>query len=167
MESQSSGSGMQMISFDVGGDDFGIDIHAVKEVIRLGEITPLPRAPSFLKGVINLRGDVIPIIDLREKFGLAGQAYTDMTRVIVAELGEKSVGMVVDRVSHVIRVAPDQIEAAPAWLGGLTEEFVRGVARVDRRLIVLLNVDTILTTDEMLEIVRSQKTLEPVLDRGI
>ncbi len=158
---------MQMISFAVGGEEFGVDIQTVKEVIRIGEITPLPRAPAFLKGVINLRGDVIPIIDLRERFGLASEAYSEMTRVIVTEIGEKSVGMVVDRVSHVIRVAQSQIEAAPPWLGGLTGEYVRGVARVEKRLIVLLNMDTILTTDEMIEIDRSAKSLEPALDRGI
>jgi purine-binding chemotaxis protein CheW len=164
---RTEGQGMQMISFNVGEQEYGVDIHSVKEVIRQGEITPLPRAPSFLKGVINLRGDVIPIIDLRERFALEAGSYSEASRVIVVEIGEKSVGMVVDSVSHVIRVPEDHIEAAPTWLGGTSGEYVRGVARVEKRLVVLLNIDAILTTDEILEIAQSNAQPEPVLDRGL
>jgi purine-binding chemotaxis protein CheW len=124
----------QLISFVVGGEDYGIDIQRVKEVIRIREITKLPKCPVFVKGVINLRGDVIPIIDLREKFGLPHEEYTDMTRVIVVEVDEKSIGMVVDSVSHVIRLSEDEIEPPPPLIGGLSSEFRRKVrARTNGR----------------------------------
>jgi purine-binding chemotaxis protein CheW len=158
---------MQMISFTVGEQEYGVDIQSVKEVIRQGEITALPRAPSFLKGIINLRGDVIPIVDLRERFALQAGTYSEASRVIVVEVGEKSVGMVVDRVSHVLRVSEDRIEAAPAWLGGTNSDFVRGVARVDERLVVLLDMEAVLTSDEMLQIARVEGQPEPALDRGL
>jgi purine-binding chemotaxis protein CheW len=163
---KTEGRGTQMITFTVGAQEYGVDIQSVKEVIRQGEITPLPRAPSFLKGVINLRGDVIPIVDLRERFALQAGTYTESSRVIVVEVGEKSVGMVVDRVSHVIRVPEDRIEDAPAWLGGTRNEFVRGVARVDERLVVLLDMTAVLSSDEMQQIARVE-TAEPAFDKGL
>jgi purine-binding chemotaxis protein CheW len=146
-----------MISFSVGGEEYGIDIRTVKEVIRVGSITPLPKAPSFVKGVINLRGDVIPIIDLRDKFGFEGKLSAETARIIVVEVGEKSIGMIVDSVSHVIHLTPDQIEAAPDWLGGFTREYLKGIARLDERLIVLLRIDNILTSDEKFELEKMEK----------
>jgi len=95
----------QLISFSMGNEDYGVDIQTVKEVIRFKAITRLPKAPDFVKGVINLRGDIIPIIDLRERFGMEQKEYTDMTRVIVVEVDGRSIGTVVDSVSHVIRIA--------------------------------------------------------------
>ncbi|KPJ85200.1 MAG: chemotaxis protein CheW [Spirochaetes bacterium DG_61] len=151
----------QLISFVVGGEDYGIDIQRVKEVIRIREITKLPKCPVFVKGVINLRGDVIPIIDLREKFGLPHEEYTDMTRVIVVEVDEKSIGMVVDSVSHVIRLSEDEIEPPPPLIGGLSSEFIRGVGKLGENLIILLDIDSILTTEEKLELEQME---EPVLD---
>ena len=117
----------QLISFVVGGEEFGLEILKVKEVIRTREITWIPKAPTFIKGVINLRGDVIPIFDLRDRFGLDYTAYTLMTRVIVAEIDGKLVGMVVDAVSQVIRIPAAQIEAPPNVIGCLSKEYIAGV----------------------------------------
>ncbi len=142
----------QMINFSVGVEQYGVDIRRVREVIRVGEITPLPRAPGFVKGVINLRGDVIPLIDLREKLGLTAVHDLKADRVIVVEIEEKLVGMVVDAVSHVVRVAPGQLEPAPLWLGGLTGDSMTGVVRQEDMLIVVLNVESILTSGEKLEL---------------
>lgn len=147
----------QMISFSVGGEEYGIDIRTVKEVIRVGSITALPKAPSFVKGVINLRGDVIPIIDLRDKLGFDDKLSGETARIIVVEVEEKSIGMIVDSVSHVFRLAPEQIEAAPDWLGGFTREYLKGIARLEERLIVLLKIDSILTSDEKLELEKLEK----------
>ncbi len=140
----------QMISFSVGTEQYGVDIRKVREVILPGEITPLPRAPDFVKGMINLRGDVIPVIDLREKLGRAGAGRPGEDRIIVVEISEKLIGMIVDAVSHVLRVAPGQLEPTPPWLGGLTGEYITGVVRQTSGLIVVLNVDTILTSGEKL-----------------
>ncbi len=142
----------QLISFAISDEDYGVDIQTVKEVIRHREITRLPKAPAFVKGVINLRGDIIPIIDLRERFGMEQQEYSNMTRVIVVEVEGRSVGMVVDSVSHVIRIEEGQIEPPPPCVGKKSEEYIRGVGKVDEKLIVLLHITRILTAEEKVEI---------------
>jgi purine-binding chemotaxis protein CheW len=142
----------QIITFKVAKENYGVEIQMVKEVLRQREITRLPKAPAFVKGVINLRGDVIPVIDLREKFGFEEEEYTDKTRVIVVEVDQKSIGMIVDSVSHVVRLAESQIEPPPALVGGVSSEFIRGVGKFDDRLVVLLNINKILTMDEKMEL---------------
>ena len=151
----------QMISFSIGEEHYGVDIQEVKEVIRIREITQLPKAPTFVKGVINLRGDVIPIIDLREKFGLEQLDYTEVTRVIVVEVDGKSIGMVVDRVSNVIKIPQDEIEPPPPLVGGLSGEYLRGIGKLGEKLIVLISIDKILTTDEKIELKKMEEVKEP------
>ena len=142
----------QLISFSVDGEEYGLDILRVKEVIRAAEVTRLPRAPAFVKGIINLRGDVIPIIDLREKFSYESVEYTDATRVIVVDVNGRLVGMIVDEASQVLRIPDSQIEPPPPIVGGLPNQFIKGVGKLDDRLIVLLNIDKILSSDEMEEL---------------
>jgi purine-binding chemotaxis protein CheW len=149
----------QLISFEVGEEEYGLDILRVKEVIRIREITRLPKAPSFVKGIINLRGDVIPIIDLRDKFGLEHQEYTDTTRVIVVDVEDKLVGMVVDAASQVVRVPADQIEPPPPIVGGLSTEYIRGVGKLDERLVILLNIDRILTQEEKVQLKEMEQSV--------
>ena len=155
----------QLISFEVGNEEYGLDILGVKEVIRIREITRLPKAPSFVKGIINLRGDVIPIIDLRDKFGLENQEYTDMTRVIVVDVDEKLVGMVVDAASQVVRIPADQIEPPPPIVGGLSTEYIKGVGKLDERLVILLNIDRILTQEEKIELVEMEQSIKESVER--
>ncbi len=143
----------QFISFSVGDEEYGLELLRVKEVIRVREITWLPKAPSFVKGIINLRGDVIPIIDLRDKFGLEAKEATAMTRVIVVEVEGKLMGMVVDSASQVVRIPADQIDPPPPVLGGFTQEFITGVGKIDDKLIILLNSDAILTAEERTQLV--------------
>ncbi len=138
----------QFISFAVGEEQYGLELLRVKEVIRQREITWLPKAPSFVKGIINLRGDVIPIIDLRDKFGLESRAAAAKTRVIVVEVEGRLMGMVVDSASQVVRIPTDQIDPPPPVLGGFSQEFITGVGKLDARLVILLNTDAILTVDE-------------------
>ena len=138
----------QFISFSVGEEEYGLELLRVKEVIRVRQITRLPKAPSFVKGIINLRGDVIPIIDLRDKFGLEAKEATATTRVIVVEVEAKLMGMVVDSASQVVRISADQIDPPPPVLGGFSQEFITGVGKIDDRLIVLLNCDAVLTAEE-------------------
>ncbi len=138
----------QFISFSVGEEEYGLELLRVKEVIRVREITWLPKAPSFVKGIINLRGDVIPIIDLRDKFGLEAKEATSMTRVIVVEVDGKLMGMIVDSASQVVRIPADQIDPPPPVFGSVSQEFITGVGKVDDKLIVLLNSDAILTAEE-------------------
>jgi len=138
----------QFISFSVGDEEYGLELLRVKEVIRVREITWLPKAPSFVKGIINLRGDVIPIIDLRDKFGLEAKEATANTRVIVVEVEGKLMGMIVDSASQVVRIPADQIDPPPPVLGGFSQEFITGVGKMEDKLIILLNSDAILTAEE-------------------
>jgi len=138
----------QLISFSVGEEEYGLELLRVKEVIRMREITWLPKAPSFVKGIINLRGDVIPIIDLRDKFGLESREDTAQTRVIVVEIEGRLLGLVVDSASQVVRIAADQIDPPPPVPGGFSQELITGVGKIDDRLVILLNADSILTAGE-------------------
>jgi purine-binding chemotaxis protein CheW len=138
----------QLISFSVGEEEYGLELLRVKEVIRMREITWLPKAPSFVKGIINLRGDVIPIIDLRDKFGLESREDTAQTRVIVVEIEGRLLGLVVDSASQVVRIAADQIDPPPSVPGGFSQELITGVGKIDDRLVILLNADSILTAGE-------------------
>ncbi|HET6485770.1 MAG TPA: chemotaxis protein CheW [Spirochaetia bacterium] len=146
------GENSQLISFAVGDEEYGLEILLVKEVIRMREITRLPKQPTFIKGIINLRGDVIPIVDLREKFGLERHVYSATTRVIVVDVEEKLVGMVVDAARQVVRVPADQIDPPPAIVGGMSTDYIKGVGKLDERMIILLNIDRILSREEKLQL---------------
>ncbi len=115
-------------------------------------VTHVPRAPQFMEGVINLRGQLIPIIDLRTRFGMPRAEHTKNTRIIVTEIGAKRVGMVVDSVSEVLRVPTAQIEDAPEMLTGVDTEYIRGVGKVEDRLIILLELARIISTSERREL---------------
>jgi purine-binding chemotaxis protein CheW len=158
----------QLIGFLVGEEEYGLELLRVKEVIRMRQITWLPKAPSCVKGIINLRGDVIPIIDLRERFGLPTQEQTATTRVIVVDVEGKSVGMVVDAASQVVRVPADQFEPPPMVLGQTSRDFITSVGKVDDRLIIMIDVERILSVEEMNQIEGSLKAAEqePAVSRA-
>jgi len=147
----------QLISFTVGAEEYGLELRQVKEIIRMGQITRLPRAPEFVKGIINLRGQVIPIVDLRQRFGLPRAEDTVMTRVIVVEAGGVPVGLVVDSASQVVRVPMDQIEPPPPFLGTHAGDFIDGVGKLDDRIIITVDAARILSLDELSEISGSLK----------
>ncbi len=142
----------QLVTFAIDTEEYGLEILKVQEVVRLPHITRLPRAPLFIKGVINLRGNIIPIIDLREKFGLKSEKYTETTRVIIIEVVDKKLGMIVDNVSQVVRVAESSIAPPPPMISGEANQYLAGVVRLDERLIILLNVENILTHDEVIQL---------------
>jgi purine-binding chemotaxis protein CheW len=139
---------LQFMSFSVGDQEYGVELTRVKEVIRVPGITWLPRAPSFVKGIINLRGDVMPIIDLRDRFGLEPRAHTAETRVTVVEIEGHLVGIVVDSASQVVRIPGDQIEPPPGLGTGGSAELITGVGKLDDRLMLLLDVDAVLSPEE-------------------
>jgi len=151
----------QLISFIVGEEEFGLEILQIKEVIRTQQITRLPKAPIFVKGVINLRGDIIPVIDLREKFGLKQKEYTEESRVIVVEIEDKYIGMAVDVVSEVIRISQKDIEPPPPLVKGLSEEYLKGIGKLGEKLIILPNIEKILTTEEKIELESLEELKDP------
>ena len=150
----------QLIGFHVGREEYGLEILRVREIIRIREITRLPQSPPFVKGILNLRGDVIPILSLGERFGLEGRAEGASSRVIVVKIGGHLVGLMVDSVSTVLRIPADQIEPPPAIIGGLSRGFVVGVGKVGERLVILLDIDRILSKDEQAAVAGMDGCLE-------
>ncbi|MGA2544967.1 MAG: chemotaxis protein CheW [Rectinemataceae bacterium] len=158
----------QLISFTVGAEEYGLELLRVKEVIRMRQITWLPKAPSCVKGIINLRGDVIPIVDLRERFGLAAQEQTAITRMIVVEVEGRMVGMVVDSASQVVRIPADQFDPPPTAMGEVSRDFITAVGKMGEKLIIMIDVDRVLSTEEMNQIAGSLEAeeKEPALSRA-
>ena len=143
---------MQVVSFKLGSEEYGVDIAQVQEINRMVAVTHVPRAPQFMEGVINLRGQLIPIIDLRARFGMPRAEHTKNTRIVVTEIGAKRVGMVVDSVSEVLRLPADQIEDAPEMISGVDTEYIRGVGKIEDRLIILLDLARIISGAEKREL---------------
>ncbi len=147
---------MQVVSFALGSEEYGVDIAQVQEINRMVTITHVPRAPHFMEGVINLRGQLIPIIDLRTRFGMPRTEHTKNTRIVVTEIGSKRVGMVVDSVSEVLRIPTEQIEDAPDMIAGVETEYIRGVGKMGDRLIIMLDLGRVISGSEK----RDLETLE-------
>jgi len=138
----------QLVIFQVANEVFGVDISTVQEIIRIQAITKIPKAPEFVEGVINLRGKVIPVIDLRERFGFEKTEETKSTRIVVIEVGEDTVGMIVDAVAEVLRLPVTAIEPPASIIEGVDSEYLRGIGKVDERLIILLDLEKVLTEME-------------------
>jgi purine-binding chemotaxis protein CheW len=146
-EAEIDGDIIQMVSFLLDDVEYGIDILAVHEILRMPEMTRLPNTPGFIKGVINLRGNVIPVVDVRERFGLPQGELTDLTRIIVVEIGEKLVGLLVDNVYQVVRMPDRNIDPPSELIEGVSEEFIKGIGRLSNRLIIILNLGNMLFSE--------------------
>jgi len=142
------GSSVQLVSFRLAGEEYGIEITKVREIILMGEITRVPQAPDYVKGVINLRSTVIPVIDLRVRFGLTEEDATSETRVMVVNVGQRVLGIVVDAVSEVFRVARDQIAPPPPTVANLGNEYLIGLVKLENRLLTLLDIDHLLDSHD-------------------
>ncbi len=138
---ESNGEVLQLVSFQLGPEEYAIDILGVQEIIRMVEITHVPNAPHYVEGVVNLRGKVIPIINLRSRLGLAPAEHTKDTRIVVVEVGHLILGFIVDSVEEVLRLPEEAIEPPPSASRGGIEEYHKGVGRVEGRLLILLNLE--------------------------
>lgn len=135
---------IQLVTFRIGEEEFGVDILAVQEIIRMMQITMVPRAPEFIEGVINLRGKVIPVINMRTRFNKPALNQDNNTRIVVMELENKIVGFLVDGVSEVLRIPESTVEDPPPVVAGIGSEYIRGIGKLDNRLLILLNLDNLL-----------------------
>ena len=137
----------QLVSFKIENEEFGVNIEEVQEIIRLPEITRVPQAPFFVEGVINLRGNIIPVIDLRKRFDLEATKKTNATRIVVTNVDNKTTGIIVDSVSEVLRLPKDAIEPPPPIVADIEAKYLRGIGKLDdgKRLLILLNLREILT----------------------
>ena len=145
---QSNETIYQLVSFVIENEEFGVDILKVQEIIRTVDITRVPKSPDFVEGVINLRGKIVPVIDLRKRFGMARKDRDNDTRIIVVELVDKVVGFLVDKVKEVIRVEKTVIEPPPELTTSINSSYITGVAKLQDRLLILLDLDKVLSSDE-------------------
>jgi purine-binding chemotaxis protein CheW len=138
----------QIVVFELNSESFGIDIAAVESIIKMMEITAMPQAPNFVEGVINLRGKVLPVIDLRKRFNLPQREMDKDSRIIVVSTGRTGVGMIVDGVSEVLTISDGAVEAVPKITTTVDSSFITGIAKVDERLVILLDLGSVLSAQE-------------------
>ena len=143
---------LQLVSFKIGAEEFGVDILKVQEINKMTSITKVPNAPDFVEGVINLRGRVIPIIDLRTRLGLEKIEHTKDPRIIVVDLNGKTVGFIVDAVSEVLRIPASITEAPPEMVTGYNSDFIQSVGKLEDRLLILIDLGKVLSTKETEEL---------------
>ncbi len=141
----------QLVVFELNNEVYGVDIAKVHEIIRMQNITQVPRAPQFVEGVINLRGRVIPVVDLRKRFGFAKTEHSKQSRIVVVEIEGQTIGMIVDGVSEVLRVPTASIEPPSPVVTTLDSDYLRGIAKLEDSLIILLQLDKILSDAEKVE----------------
>lgn len=140
---------LQLVTFSIGEEEFGVNILKVQEINRTMEITKVPRSPEFVEGVINLRGKVIPIIDLRRRFGLVSKPEDKDTRIIVIEINSVIVGFVVDAVSEVLRIPASTVGPPPPVVAGVESDYISGVGQLKDRLLIMLDLDKLLSTEDL------------------
>jgi purine-binding chemotaxis protein CheW len=135
------------LTFALGHEEYGLEILQVREIIGLMDITSVPRVPEYVKGVINLRGKIIPVIDLRLKFGMEKVEYTNETCIIVLNVVDLMMGVIVDKVSQVLDITQDHIEPTPHFGLSLHTDFITGIGKVGDKVKILLNIERVLTED--------------------
>lgn len=139
---------LQLVSFCIGEEEFGVEILKVQEIIRMINITNVPNSPEFVEGVINLRGRVIPVIDLRTRLGMEKQEHDKNTRIVVVDIDGKTIGFIVDSVSEVLRIPRSITEAPPPLTTGINAEYITAIGKLEDRLIILLDLERILHEEE-------------------
>ncbi|HHT42712.1 MAG TPA: purine-binding chemotaxis protein CheW [Firmicutes bacterium] len=142
----------QLVVFRLHSEEFGVEITDVREIVKPRHITRLPHVADYIEGVTNLRGEVIPVICLRKRFGLEPQEETQDTRIIMLEISNGMVGFIVDAVTETLRLSDDAIEPPPSNIAGLRADYLAGVGKIDDRLLILLDVDKILSSEEKIEL---------------
>ena len=154
---KSTGGVVQLVNFRIGEEEFGADISMVKEITRVTDISRIPEAPFFIRGVINLRGQILAVIDLAGQFGLGSRdKLSESARIMVAEIQGQTVGMLVDEVPEVLKIPEENIEPAPELLRArLGKDYIKGIGRLENRLITLLDLEKVLALQEVEEVAKA------------
>ncbi|MDK2823634.1 MAG: purine-binding chemotaxis protein CheW [Clostridia bacterium] len=142
----------QIVVFSLLNEEYGLEITSVQEIVRFQEITKIPEAPDFIKGIINLRGQVIPVIDLKQRFYNIKSEITEDTRIVVVKIGTKTIGIIADQVSEVLHIPEEAIEPTPALLNDFNQSGITGVGKLEDRLLILLDLEKTLSRDELKQI---------------
>jgi len=140
---------LQLVTFEVNGEEFAVNILAVHEINRMMELTRVPQCPPEVVGVINLRGRIIPVIDLRNRFMMPPGERTDHNRIVVVEVGRRVIGFIVDRVHEVLRIAGSIVDTAPQMVTSIDTDFIAGVGKLEDRLLILLDLPKLFNADEI------------------
>jgi purine-binding chemotaxis protein CheW len=151
---------LQLVTFRLGNEEYGIEILKVQEINRMVEITPVPNSPSYVEGVINLRGKVIPVMSLRARFRLPAKTNDEQSRIMILDIQGITTGMVVDGVSEVLRISSGTVEPPPPMATSISTEFINGIAKLENRLIILLNIDKLLGRNESRELVAASGAIQ-------
>lgn len=140
---------LEFLTFTLGDEHYGLDIMQVKEIRGYETVTKIANAPAFIKGVLNLRGDIVPIVDLRLKFAVGEATYNEFTIVIMLHIGERIVGIVVDAVSDVINIGSDEVKPPPSFGVSFDSQYLHGLAPVNEQMIILLNIEALISSKEL------------------
>lgn len=140
---------IQLVVFSLGREEFAVEVTQVREIMRMEEITRMPKTPAYVEGIINLRGQIIAVIDLAKRLNLESAESSVETRIIVVETGEAKVGMIVDSVSEVLRVSAEAVEPSPTLATEVSAAYLQGVVKQDNRLIILLDLTKVLSVEEI------------------
>jgi purine-binding chemotaxis protein CheW len=143
------GESRELLTFTLGSEEYGIDILKVQEIRGYDAVTTIANAPEFIKGVINLRGIIVPIVDMRIKFHLGNVTYNNLTVVIILNVANRVLGMVVDGVSDVIALTSDQLKAAPEFSGAMDTQYITGLGTVDERMIIVVDIEKLMSSRDM------------------
>lgn len=144
----------KLLTFSLANEEYGMSIVMVKELIGMMHITPVPKTPEYMKGVINLRGKIIPVIDLRLKFGMEPQEYTERTCIIVIEAylkdGMRTMGVIVDNVSEVVSISPDTIDPPPEYGSSVDASSILGIAKIEESVVIILDIEKLFNFEEVI-----------------
>lgn len=143
------GETSQHVTFTLGGEEYGIEITKVQEIIGYQGFTRIPNVPEFIRGVLNLRGTVVPVVDLRKKFAMEDKEYNKFTVIIILEAEERIMGIIVDAISDVVTLATKDIQEAPSFATNVRADFISGMGKRDGKLIILLDMDKVLSQEEL------------------
>ncbi len=146
---------LQLVTFGVGSEEFAVDILSVQEINRMMELTRIPQCPPEVEGVINLRGRIIPVVDLRKRFGLEASKQDEQSRIVVVEVHEKTIGFLVDRVHEVLRIDRSIVEQAPSIVSSIDSEYIAGVGKLEDRLLILLDLGRLFAASTVKEMEES------------
>jgi purine-binding chemotaxis protein CheW len=157
MEGVSDGE-RQLVVFDLAGESYGVEINTVREIIRMQEVTHVPDSPAYVEGVMNLRGSVIPVVDLRRRFGLAVTEATADSRVVVVDISGEGIGVIVDAVTEVLRISEKSVSATSTVITTEDSFYIEGIAKLDDRLLILLDIERALA-DQVEELLGASRAV--------